>query len=312
MSTATAERSLERRKILVTGGSRGTGLAIVLDLHQAGAEVAVGTRSRDNYFKVLQELQKTDPLFDGERVHPFTADISSQKQVDAALINLDTRGFAPTDVVHAAAGGMEPFLAKVGLGMARLARVPEDQHEAACGKFAQESREWALSAMGLATSVNYEGPRYITERLVEGGGLNNIVDESSLWTTFRDRVWVPGFYHGISSTKGMFEKWLEVEDTLDAAKVSRTIVTGYVIGDTDVGKAFLRFMLPLFPESKQEDVSSTFIQRSDMVRATRMALLREGVEVAQLVRRLYVYGPNGQISNELSPDSAVFAVRLPI
>lgn len=45
MSTTTVERSLEGRKILVTGGSRGTGLAIVLDLHQAGAEVAVGTRS---------------------------------------------------------------------------------------------------------------------------------------------------------------------------------------------------------------------------------------------------------------------------
>lgn len=80
-----AEKSLEGRNILVTGGSKTIGLAVVLDLHNVGAQVIIGTRSRENYHQALVAIQQQNPKFDGERVYPFVADITSKDQTDTAL-----------------------------------------------------------------------------------------------------------------------------------------------------------------------------------------------------------------------------------
>lgn len=307
------EKPLEGRTILVTGGSKSIGLTVVLDLHLAGADVFVGTRSQENYFQVLKALHQDNPLFDGERVHPFITDISQPDQINSALHNLRNHDYMLTDIVHAAAGGMELFLPRLLSKLARLRRVPKQEQEVAFREFVEESDRLVLENQQFAQAVNFDGPRYLVESLKadlpEGA---NFVYESSLWTTFLDQVWVPRFYRGVASTKKMFEVWLESESGLDDKGIRTTIISGNVVADTDIGKAVEHFIASLIEGGQRNVMQQTFITRQDMVNATIEALEGSHFSPTQLHRRLFVFGPGGQITTELSPKSPVFAMTLPI
>ena len=308
------EIPLEDRSILVTGGSKTIGLAVVIDLHSAGSQVIIGTRSRENYHQVLAAIQTQNPNFDGERVYPFLADITSPDQIDAALSQLKGKDVRVTDIVLAAAGGMDSFKVPLTLSMARLGRYSPEEREQGYVGFRAKEEKWVREAQKGADAVNYTGSRYLTERLRSDLPRRGVVVFlSSLWTSFREQVWVPRFYDGpVASVKKRFEDWLERESGLEKQRIYTAIVSGNAVLETPTGDFMSRMMVPLLPKADQDRIRTTFIGRGDMVRATRMALDGEGFEQADYHRRLFVFGPNGQISRDPQAAMAVLGLQLPI
>ena len=70
--------SLEGKKALVTGASRGLGRAIALALARAGADVAVVSRSPEDLQRVALEIEAL-----GQRGVPIAADVSREEEVEA-------------------------------------------------------------------------------------------------------------------------------------------------------------------------------------------------------------------------------------
>lgn len=76
MPTALDLFKLSGKVALVTGGSKGLGLAMALGLAQAGADVAINSRHRDELDRAVAEIgEKTDT-----RVHGVTADLFSRRE----------------------------------------------------------------------------------------------------------------------------------------------------------------------------------------------------------------------------------------
>src|SRR2546423_10044244 len=105
------------RTLLVTGATSGTGLAAALAWHRLGASILVGSRSATS---VAAVADRTDNV----RVHPFVADFGDESSVDVALDKLESSGLIPTDIVHFAAGGLEPILRPLLRITAGLKRMP--------------------------------------------------------------------------------------------------------------------------------------------------------------------------------------------
>lgn len=300
------EKLFEGRSILTTGASRGTGFEIIKYLYSEGAEVSIGTRSEERFLQVLQALQQDNSSFDRKRVHPFIADMGKNDQIDKAFDSLGKLNHPITDIIHAAAEGIPAK--KFAFQLARLARVRPEEREERFQEFRELSKKLVEENMELSLAVNYLGPQHLV-------GLTKNANQiylSSLYATFFPQVWAPTFYEVISQPKERTIYFLEQESGLEKNGVYTTIVSGHIIEDTDVGEAFIRLVLPLMPKDKQKSMRATFITKQDMVRATRLALTGECFDENDFNRRLFVFGPGGQITTELSADSPVFDYSIPI
>lgn len=89
---------LEGRVALVTGGGSGLGAASAKKLAQAGAQVGVLSRTRDEIEKVAREIESA-----GGQAVALEADISDPQQMQAAVEQLVQR-FGRLDIVFANAG----------------------------------------------------------------------------------------------------------------------------------------------------------------------------------------------------------------
>src|SRR5262245_60534995 len=69
---------LQGKRAIVTGGSRGIGKAIALELAREGADVAVVARSQGP----LEEAAREIATATGRRVIPIATDVTSKEQVD--------------------------------------------------------------------------------------------------------------------------------------------------------------------------------------------------------------------------------------
>lgn len=312
-----AVRPWSETRVLFTGGSHGTGLAAAIELHRLRAEVILGSRSHQRYTEALDEFRKQIPTFDGERVSPFIADLSQPENAIISFKGLVDKGKTPTDIVHASAGGMESFLSKLGLGLVRLRRTQEkdpEAFEAQREALQSQIKENVAASMPAASAVNFEGPSYFFESIK--GKLPDkafLVNYSSLWSSFLKNV--PGFYEGIATTKHMFELWMQDAAPRFARRGGTlVIISGGIIMDADVGKAISRFVIPLLPKEEQAKIEEYSIRKFDMVDAT-VSILRGGsFGPVQNIRRLYVYGENGQvqINETLTADHPMFDIKMPI
>ncbi|MBP2327568.1 ketoreductase [Kibdelosporangium banguiense] len=97
---------LTGRVALVTGGSRGIGLACAAELGRLGATVVVSATSPDTVHKGLAALRETGV----DRVAGHVADVRDQRQVDALLDAVMTaHGSCDVLVNNAGIGGMTPI-----------------------------------------------------------------------------------------------------------------------------------------------------------------------------------------------------------
>src|SRR2546426_4993991 len=168
-----------------------------------GAEVLIGSRSAAGYDGAAAQVGS-------ERVTPFLADMGKPASLDRALDELEASGVRPTDVVHCAAGGLEPLLRPLLRATAALRRTePGPQREAAIARQRDELDRLVHQNATSAFEVNHEGPRWLFERLVpllrDGG---RIIVYSSLWSEGVRRGDCPAFYWSVAESKTQFEEWL--------------------------------------------------------------------------------------------------------
>lgn len=72
------EFGLRGRKAIVTGGSRGIGKAIALELAREGVDVAIVARGQEKLTATARELAAET----GQRIVPIVTDVTSREQVD--------------------------------------------------------------------------------------------------------------------------------------------------------------------------------------------------------------------------------------
>ncbi|HEY3174740.1 MAG TPA: SDR family NAD(P)-dependent oxidoreductase [Candidatus Polarisedimenticolia bacterium] len=94
----TASVSLSGRRALVTGGGRGIGRAVALELARAGADVAVVSRTAAQTGAVAAELRAA-----GRRALSLTADVTRAGEVEA-MARAAQRDLGPIDILVNAAG----------------------------------------------------------------------------------------------------------------------------------------------------------------------------------------------------------------
>jgi len=76
------ELGLQGKHAIVTGGSRGIGKAIALELAREGVDVAIVARSKEQLAATARELAAET----GRRVIPLAADVTSKEQVDSMVV----------------------------------------------------------------------------------------------------------------------------------------------------------------------------------------------------------------------------------
>jgi NAD(P)-dependent dehydrogenase (short-subunit alcohol dehydrogenase family) len=90
--------NLKGRRALVTGGGRGIGKRVALDLAAAGADVVVSARSRDEVDAVAAEARQA-----GVSAVAVTADVARSEDV-RALFQEARRALGPIDILVSGAG----------------------------------------------------------------------------------------------------------------------------------------------------------------------------------------------------------------
>src|SRR4051794_41661890 len=94
----TVDLRLERKNVLITGGSKGLGLACARAFRAEGARVAIVSRSQQN----MDARKKT--LVEA---YTIAADMTAAAAA-AALVEPDEKEFGPLDILIHSAGTAEP------------------------------------------------------------------------------------------------------------------------------------------------------------------------------------------------------------
>jgi len=293
------------RTILVTGASSGTGLAGALAWHRLGATILVGSRSAAKCTEIADRVGNV-------RVHAFVADLGDMPTIDAAIDDLAKSGVEPTDIVHCAAGGLEPILRPLLRITAGLRRMPpsEARDQAfAAGRAELERLVGATSAKAM--SVNYEGPRRLLERLGPAlGGGGQIVLLSSFWSGMVGQG-CPAFYRSVADSKTLLERWLDTQARqLASRNIAATVLVAHLIIDTSTAKLIDRNVAPLMSAEDQAVFRAGYVTTEQTVTATTRLLLQP-VSPKGRLRRVYQAGSD-ELTDEVDPETRAVVSRVPL
>lgn len=299
--------ALSGRTILVTGGASGSGATAARELHRLGATVVIGTRDPMRYALMAS-------LLDNRRVHSFVCDIADEEAVETELFRLALDGIQMTDLVHCAAGGLEPIMRRFVRRLVGLRSMPTARRPGAVEMLRVELRGWLAEVTELAWRINCAAPRSLTGRLLpslpEGG---HVVFYSSLWSSFYGRSpKVPAFYHTVAASKLAFESWLESAAPEWAERgISASIISGHVIRDTQLGRLIDEHLVPLLPPEQHGRARGFFIASADMARVLVDELAAPPPEIGAPARWRYVFGPD-QVVDELEPNAPPLIYGTPL
>lgn len=297
--------NLAGRTILVTGGTSGTGLAVAKAVHEHGADVLIGSRSQASYAEAAAQVG------DGDGVAPFIADFADPPSLESALDRLEMALSRPTDIVHCAAGGLEPLLRPLLRATAALRRTePGPEREAAIKRQQALLEQLVKENARTAFEVNNDGPRWLFERLVPmlaGGG--RIIVYSSLWSEGVRRGDCPAFYWSVAESKTQFEEWLDESAHQWGSRFGAAVLIGHLISDTSMGKLIDRNLVQFMAPEDVPPFRAGYITSEQAAEATIDALTRP-LEGGAL-RRFYLAG-SAELTTEL--DSQLMAVvgRMPL
>jgi NAD(P)-dependent dehydrogenase (short-subunit alcohol dehydrogenase family) len=298
--------SLTNRTVLVTGGAGATGIETVLQLHARGATVVIGTRSQHRYRYAAELLGE-------ERVEPFIADLTQREDIVSRLDDLRGKGVLVTDVVHSAAGGLEPLVRDLMRWLTSLRRLTGTDRDERLRRFRNEMPALVDKSRAYAMQINVEGPITLCKSLAESmppGG--TVTFYTSLWGSLYGSVDVPTFYDGVARSKHAFEAWLEAYAPAWVARgLAVAVVSGHIVKDTPVGSVIDRYMTPLLPDDRQQPARSYFLTTSDMVRPA-VQLLEDAVRHAR-PRFIHVFVPGpGQVVTHLDGSSPALSDPFPL
>lgn len=298
--------TLAGRTVLITGGAGATGLATAHEFHRRGATVVIGTRSRERYGAAAARLG-------GERVVPFIADLTDKDGVRRQLEALSGRGLRVSDVIHSAAGGLEPILGHLMRRLVRLRRLSDVDLRAALQAFRAEMSTLVDGSRAFALRVNLEGPSALFEQVVDvlppGGTL---IYYTSLWSSLYGSLDVPCFYSAIAASKHAFEAWLDGRsETWTARGLNLAVVSGHIIKDSPMGDVIDRYMVPLLPASRRGVARSFFITTSDMVLTAVQVVADAACDGHGRFVRVFVPG-HGQVIGRLDPTAPALSDSFPL
>jgi NAD(P)-dependent dehydrogenase (short-subunit alcohol dehydrogenase family) len=300
-----ASAPLTGRTILVTGATSGAGLNGAIAWAKLGAHVVVGSRSEDRYREVAASMAVG-------RAHPFIADLADPASIDLALDALERSGVSPTDIVHSAAGGLEPMVRPLlRAAVAQRKRPPGPERDVALAKHGEEMANRASDASALAWRVNVDGPKQLITRLAprlpDGA---RIITYASIWSALFDTGAYPAFYHAVAESKTGLETWLAADAPgWSSRHIALTVLIGHILADTSTGMLIDRNLAPLMSEEDQPEFRSAYITTADLTAAATRLLL-EPDPATGVLRRAYVT-KSGLMLDEIPPDVAAMAARVP-
>ncbi|MDA1189333.1 MAG: SDR family oxidoreductase [Chloroflexi bacterium] len=164
------EFSLEGKKALITGGGRGIGRAISLVFAEAGADVAVTSRTLAQCEETAAQVEKL-----GRWAYPFQCDISDSEQVDG-MVAKATEALGHIDILVNNAG-------QVTVGP--LAPMPIEKPAEAIWDWGPE-KGMANDVLDRIMGTNLAGPIYccraVGEQMIKrrNGKIINIGSSSSI------------------------------------------------------------------------------------------------------------------------------------
>lgn len=296
---------LTGRTILITGATSGAGLNGAVAWAALGAGVVVGSRSADRYREVAAQIA-------AGRVHPFIADLADPGSIDLALDALERSGVSPTDIVHSAAGGLEPMVRPLlRAAVAQRKRPSGPEREAVLEKHREEMANRASAASAMAWRVNVDGPKHLITRLAprlpDGA---RIITYASIWSALFATGAYPAFYHAVAESKTGLETWLAAEAPgWSSRHIALTVLVGHILADTSTGMLIDRNLAPLMSEADQPEFRSAYITTDDLTAAATRLLL-EPDPPAGVLRRAYVL-KSGAMLDEIPPEVAAMAARVP-
>jgi len=284
------------RTILITGGTGGVGLEAARALRAEGATVILGSRDSERFAKSAAELGN-------EGVHPFIADIADSAEIERQLRLMRASGLEPTDVIHAAAGGMEPLLrdvARLTAGLRKLGGAELDRAHAAARA---EVAPLVESTRELAMNVNCLSPLRLLDELVPSlppGG--TVIFYSSLWASLHpDTPQVPIFYEAVAEGKQGLERWLESRaGTWAAGRITTAVISAQPILNTRMGYLLDRFCADILSPADRECWRSTCVNSAELVDATLGIISRTGPRSSGGFIRVFIPGP-GELADSIAP-----------
>jgi NAD(P)-dependent dehydrogenase (short-subunit alcohol dehydrogenase family) len=286
------------RTVLITGGTGGVGLRVASALRARGDVIVLGSRDPARYAQASAALG-------ADGVHPFIADILDQRQIKAELQRLNSTGIQPTDVIHAAAGGLEPVLRDLARLMTGIRNLHGTELEQAHAAARDELAALVAGTRDEAMTINYLAPARLLDLVVPSlppGG--SVTFYTSLWSSFFPHPQVPVYYEGIAESKHAMEHWLESRsEDWARRRITTAVISSTLVLDTRVGRVLDRFCGEPMPLADRERWRSTHVTCSDLVRATLEVLDCSGPGSAGGWVRRYLPAP-GVVSDQLGADDS--------
>ena len=294
------------RTILITGGTGGVGLDAARAVRARGAQVVIGSRDPGRYAQAASGLGD-------EGIHPFIADVTDESQVERQLEILSHEGLELTDIIHAAAGGMEPVLRDLARLMAGIKRANGAERDRANSVARIELEPLVAGTRAGAMAVNFSGPvaflTSVVPRLPKGG---TVTFYSSLWASLYPHPQIPIYYEPVAEAKQALEVWLgEQAGAWAHAGITTAVVSANLILNTRMGQLLDRFCAELMAPEERERFRQTYVSSADLVASTLAVIDRAAGGSPPGFIRVFILGP-GQVEDRVARDSPSMLFRLPL